>query len=158
MGLSDSKSLREGNASSLSLSFYHIYFFLFFFFLFSFFRKAELSSHFFSGWLLVCMEHVARFAPSSPTLELLCKNQVCGVRFFFEHVPLPESTIIYTWYNSSCPHASYVSFGLLGLILKGLATKNTWRYILTWQHDLAFIKKESLFVYYFYMIVRGISW
>ena len=60
----------------ISLSFFSIIFNRIFYSLFC--SKVEL--HYFFGWPLVWMELVVRLSPSSPTLGLLCKSQVCRVK------------------------------------------------------------------------------
>jgi hypothetical protein len=77
---------------------------------------------------------VVRFSPSSPTLGLLCESQVCGV-----WIDLLTKVIKMIIWCSSYVLQHRMSLVLLNLLLKRLATKNSWGCILTWKHILAFI-------------------
>jgi hypothetical protein len=152
-----SKGLEEQHSSSSSFSLYYLFIFsLSLFFLIHFLARQSWHHHFFNqDGLLVWMEHVARFAPSSPTLQLLCKSQVCSVRLS----SWVCSITVFSWCSFHVFLASYAPCSSLSQP-EMVCDKNIRRCILTWQYVLAFIEKEKLGFYdnhNFFMIIRGIS-
>ena len=160
-------------SSSLSLFFffslfyqiYILYLFLFFFIQLSsfslffiyiifyniFYSKVELtsSSSFFSMIVFWCVWNL-RLSPSSPTLGLFCRSQLCRVRVSFFSVFLHQKAL--RCIVDADPHVikHCTSPLLLDHFLKRLAIKNTRRCILTLQHVRAFIEGERFFNYFFH--------